>query len=111
MHNLESGPENKMQKNSLGFRDTKDSSNLGQTTRPSDSKKKNFPISGFCRSSWTQGKAKGKERDKYLDLNEKNMVHEIDGDTNCNWCSKPSVLLAIMYFQDNNNKKCHWYQL
>ena len=75
IYNSKSVLENETQ-TALGFWDTNGSSNYGQTTRPSDSKKKkkvnekkkwkkeNQPNNGLCRSGWPKCKTerKGKER-------------------------------------------------
>ena len=75
----------------LGFWNTNGSSNVDQTTRPTDcqQKKENVPNCGLCRSGWSQGKLKKKaNKYKYLALArelEKSMEHESNGDANCNW--------------------------
>ena len=74
-----------------------ESSNLSQTTRPSDSqkKKKKKKRERTCRivdfavpaNHWVEQKENG---DKYLNLArelKKTKKHESDGDTNCNWCA------------------------
>ena len=58
---------------SLGFLDTNGYPNLGQTTSPSDRKKRkkkkeNVSNSGLCRTSRPPSKIKRKLRDKYQDL-------------------------------------------
>ena len=73
---------------SLGFWHTNWSPNVDRVTRPSDiqQKKENLPNSGLCISVNHQVKIKKKS---FLDLVRKlkNMEHEGDGDTNCNWCT------------------------
>ena len=64
-------PRKQDEQNYLRFWDTNGSSNLVQTTRPSDSqqKKKNRPNSRLCHSGWSREKLKESEkRDKYWDL-------------------------------------------
>ena len=54
----------------LGFWDTNGSSNLGQTTRPSNNQqeKENLPNCGLCYPGWPQSKIESEKKDKYLDL-------------------------------------------
>ena len=80
--------------NSLGFKETNNSLNLGQKTRPSNNsnfKKQNLPNSRRCRPGGPQNENQRNEKsDKNLDLArelKKAMEHEGDGDTNCNWCT------------------------
>ena len=74
--------------NSLGFWDINRSPNLGQTIRPSNSKKKwTCRTGGFAIPPDHRVKSKEREKqDKYLDLTRevKTMVHEGDIDTNSN---------------------------
>ena len=79
--------------NSLQFWDTNESSNLSETTRPSDSQKKkrwgDVPKSRLYCSGWPQGKTeKSEKKDKYEDFAwelKKTAKHESDRDTKCNW--------------------------
>ena len=84
----------KLAQTPMGFWDTNGSPNLGQATRPSDSKKKRertCRIGDFAVLSDNRVKLNEIEkRDKYLDLVrelKKNVEHESDGDTYCDWCS------------------------
>ena len=73
--------------NSLGFWYTNRSSNLGQTTRPSNNQQ--FRIVDFVVSVDHRVKLKEKRRDKYLDLareQNKTIEHDNDRDTSFNWC-------------------------
>ena len=85
---------------SLWFWNANGSSNLCQTTWPCDSKKiknkkkiKNRKKNRKKREP-VDLRVKLKEsekKDKYVDLArelKKTMEHEIDGDTNCNWCAR-----------------------
>ena len=80
--------------NSLGFWDTNGSPNLGQKTRPSDSKKKkkrNCQIVDYTIPA--DHSIKLKESEKYIDLARelnKTMEHEGDDFTNCNWRARYS---------------------
>ena len=75
----------------LGFWNTNGSSNLCQSNRPSDSKKKNLQNSWICFSSWPKGKSKGKRKERWIPISfkrtERTMECEIDADTNCNRCA------------------------
>ena len=95
--------------NSFGFWDTNGSSNLSQTSRPSDSQQKKRTCWLFL-SDWPQDKTERnrRERDKYLDLVgelKKPVKHETDGDANCKWRTRSSHQTISTGIRGLGNKK------
>ena len=92
--------------NSLGLWDTNGSSNLNQTTRPSDSlqPKGNPQNSRRCHSSFSQSKTERKRKgNKYIDLAwelKKPIEYKSDGDTSCNVSARYSRQMISTGLED-----------
>ena len=70
MHNPETVQKKKDSQNSLGFRNTSVSSNLGQTTKPSDSQQKKKKRTGRIVDvvGWSPGKTVIKQKEIFVEI-------------------------------------------
>ena len=58
------------------------------STKNKEKKRMYQSNSGYCRSGKLQSKIKRRgKKDKYLNLSEKTIEYEGNGDTTCNWCT------------------------